>query len=70
MQSDRPRYVQPGFSMSGKDWQLDARGSPESIKFPSNFPGREKDLPRKNVLALVIPCLEVWKVASLFAASS
>lgn len=70
MQSDRSRYVQPGFSVSGKDWQLDAKGPQESFNFSSNFSRTEKDLSWGDILTLVFPCLEWWKEASLFAASS
>jgi len=62
MQSDTLRSVQPGFSTSGKHWQLDARGSPGSINFPSKFSGTDKKLLREDILPLVSPCLEVWEV--------
>lgn len=54
MLSDRLRYVQPAFNRSGKDWQLRARGSPESIDFlsPLIFPATEKDSPWEGIWVL------------------
>lgn len=51
------RVTDPGIQ---HQWEgLAARGSPDSVNFPSNVPGTGKDLPQEDILALVIPCLKV-----------